>query len=794
MIRNYLKIAWRNLFRNRVSAFINIGGLATGMTVALLIGLWIWSEFSFDKQYKNHDRIARVMQNQIFNGEWKTWQNQAMQLGPELRNNYGSNFKQVVIAGWTVPHLLTFGEKKIQQQGNFMEPGIADLLSLEMVQGSKGGLTDPNSILLSQTTARNVFGNAGPMNQVLKIDNRMEVKVSGIYKDLPDNSTFSNLSFIAPFELLVQADNLRERVGWGNSWFQCYVQIADNATMEKVSENIKQAKAKVVSEDEGGRMKPTLLLHPMSKWHLYGEFKGGFNTGGDIQYVWLMGTIGIFVLLLACINFMNLSTARSEKRAREVGIRKAIGSLRSQLVTQFFSESLLVAFAAFILSLILTQITLPFFNELSGKKMTIMWSNPVFWLLGLGFSMLTGLIAGSYPAIYLSSFKPVKVLKGRLKTGRLAAIPRKALVVLQFTVSVTLIICTITVFRQIQFAKNRPIGYDRNSLVTVPIKTNEITKHYETFRREMLSTGVVEELAATDVPITETYVTNSGFTWPGKDPSMQEEFVTMRITSQFGKTVNWKVKEGRDFSPTIISDSTGFILNEAAVKYMGLKNPPGTEMIWGGHEKFKVIGVVEDLVTQSPYEPARPMIFFLHKERVYNLNIKISQHASPSEAIQKIAAVIKKYDPDNIFEYKFINEEFARKFANEERIGKLASFFTILAVFISCLGLFGLATYVAEQRTKEIGVRKVLGASVTALWQLLTKDFVWLVIISLLFAIPASWYFMDQWLLDYQYRAELSWWIFAAAGTGALLLTIITVSFQALKAAFANPMKALRTE
>jgi putative ABC transport system permease protein len=662
------------------------------------------------------------------------------------------------------------------------------------VRGNRSALNDLNSVILSESTAKARFGNSVPMNQLFRIDSRLDVKVSGIYKDLPHNSSFADLGFIAPFALLVKADNLEKRVTWGNNWFQVFVQVADNADMEKVSAKIRDAKAKVISEDQGGKMKPTLFLHPMDRWRLYGEFKNGINTGGDIQYVWLMSTIGIFVLLLACINFMNLSTARSEKRAKEVGIRKAIGSLRTQLIAQFFSESLLVTFLAFVLSLALTQISLPFFNELSDKKMVLLWNMPEFWMTSLGFSFFIGIVAGSYPALYLSSFKPVKVLKGTFRTGRLAALPRKVLVVLQFTISVTLIICTITVFRQVQFAKNRPIGFDRNSLVTVYLQNQEVRKHFDKVRAEILNTGFVTELAATDVPITSTYTTNSGFDWPGKQPGFQEEFLTVRSTHELGKTIGWKIKAGRDFSRSFATDTTAFILNEAAVKYMGLKNPLGTEVIWGGDEKFTVIGVVEDLVTQSPYDPPKPTIFLVNLARSSILNMKLNPQISAAMATQKIETILKKYDSENIIEFNFADEQIARKFANEERIGKLASFFTILAVFISCLGLFGLASFVAERRNKEISVRKVLGASVAGLWRLQTKDFVWLIIISLFIAIPVAYYFMHGWLQNYQYRAALSWWIFATAALGALLITLFTVSFQAIKAAIANPMNALRTE
>lgn len=794
MIKNFFKTAFRNLGRNKFSSFINIGGLAVGMTVAMLIGLWVWDDLSVNTQFPNHKRIARVMQNQTFAGEVTTSFNQAMQLGPELRKNYGDNFRHVVVTAWAGKHQATYGEKKIRITGNYMEPAIMDMLSLQMVRGGRAALNDVSSIILSESTAKSIFGNIDPMDKVFRIDSRLDVKVSGIYKDLPRNSDFANLGFIAPFAAIVKADNLDKRVTWGNNWFQVFVQIADNTDMQKVSDKIKDAKFKVISEDHGKNAKPALFLHPLDRWHLYNDFKNGVNVGGSIQYVYLLSIIGIFVLLLACINFMNLSTARSEKRAKEVGIRKAIGSLRTQLVAQFFSESLLVTLLAFVLSLALTQICLPFFNGLSGKEMAMLWHMPGFWLASIAFCLLTGLIAGSYPALYLSSFKPVKVLKGTFKVGRLAAVPRKALVVVQFSISITLIICTITVFRQIQFAKNRPLGYDLNSLVTVYLQNGEVVKHYDEVRSAIMNTGYVTEMAATDVPITDTYTTNSGFDWPGKAPGFQEEFLTVRTTPEFGKMIDWKIKAGRDFSRSFGSDSTAFILNETAVKYMGLKEPLGTEIIWGGDEKFTVVGVVKDPVTQSPYEPAKPTIFLLNIKRASMLNMKLNPNKSASMATAAIESILKRYDRDNMIEFNFADERFAKKFVNEERIGKLAGFFTTLAVFISCLGLFGLASFVAEQRTKELGVRKVLGASVSGLWRLQTKDFVWLVVISLFVAIPVAWYLMQQWLQNYEYRAALSWWIFASASIGALLITVLTVSYQAIRAAIANPVKALRSE
>src|ERR1700743_2753822 len=488
MIRNYLKIAWRNLIKNKASSLINIGGLAVGMTVAILIGLWLFSELSYDKSFPNHNRIAQVMQNQWINNETDTWNSQAYPLGIDLRREYGADFKHVIMSSWTDNHILSYSDKNLKESGNYMEPGITDMLSLTMLKGSRSGLNDPSSILLSKSTARAIFGDTDPMGKIIKIDhnNNLTVKVTGVYEDLPQNSSFGDLTFISPWQLLVKDQHYDTRFNnpWGASWFQTVVQIADNADMNKVSDKIKDLKMKDLmrTNNSDARFKPVLFLPPMNNWHLYSDFKNGVNTGGRIQYVWLFGIIGVFVLLLACINFMNLSTARSEKRAKEVGIRKSIGSMRSQLIIQFFSESFLVVFLSFLLSFLWISLSLPTFNELSNKTMTMPWGNGYFWLLSLGFIFFTALVAGSYPAIYLSSFKPVKVLKGTFKAGRFAAIPRKVLVVTQFTVSVTLIIGTIVVYRQIQFARERPVGYSREGLITVHTNAPAIHDHYNAVR------------------------------------------------------------------------------------------------------------------------------------------------------------------------------------------------------------------------------------------------------------------------------------------------------------------------
>jgi putative ABC transport system permease protein len=792
MLKNYFKIAWRNLVKNKAHSFINIAGLSVGMAVAMIIGLWIWDETTYNKDNPNYERIAQVYQNNTMNTSVETWNSEPLPLGAELRKTYGSDFKHVVMSSWTESNFLTTGDKKVTKEGNFMEPDAPELLNLHMLRGNRGGLKETFSILISASTAKALFGDADPINKVVRMNDKLDVKVTGVYEDLPRNSNFSSINFISTWELKKIRDPWMVHMDWGNNAFQIFVQIADNANMNAVSRKIKDAKLRMVDPHDR-RYHPQLFLHPMSKWHLYGEFKDGVNTGGSIQYVWLFGIIGVFVLILACINFMNLSTARSQKRAREVGIRKAVGSLRQQLISQFYMESILVAFLAFFFALVLTELMLPMFNQVADKSMQILWTSPLFWIVCLLFTGLTGLIAGSYPALYLSSFQPVKVLKGTFQAGRFAAIPRKVLVVLQFTVSVVLIIGTIVVFRQIQFAKNRPIGYDRDGLVMVFTLTPMIHQHYDAVRNDLLQSGAIVEMTEAGGPTTAIWSTNGGFDWKGKDPNLGVDFPNTGVTFGYGKTVGWQFVDGRDFSKSFGTDTSAFILNETAAKFIGLKNIVGETITWDKHP-YKVIGVIKDMVVESPYQKVRPQLFHIEYDPGGFVIFKLNPRASASASMEKVKKTFASYSPVEPFNFQFVDDEYAKKFGNEERIGKLAGFFATLAIFISCLGLFGMASFMAEQRIKEIGVRKVLGASVVNLWGLLSKDFLGLVMVSLVLAVPLSFYFMGNWLGNYNYHSDLSWWIFASACAGALIITLLTVSYQAIRAAMANPVKSLKTE
>ncbi len=794
MFRNYLKVALRNFSRNKVFSFINVAGLSVGMAVALLIGLWIKDELSFNKEFENYNQIAEVMQSQTFNGETGSQQSLPFPIGDELKKDYGSDFKYISMSSWNGDHILATGEKKITIGGAYMEPSITEMMNLKMLKGTHAGLNDPHSILISDETANILFGKTDPMGQLIKIDNDQSVKVTGVYENLPYNSDFGNTKFIGSWKLYI--DNMhwtfKESDPWRANMFRAFVQLNDQSNMQKVSAKIKDSKLRNVNKREV-EFRATVFLQPMSKWHLYSEFKNGKNIGGRITYVWLFGIIGCFVLLLACINFMNLSTARSEKRAREVGIRKAIGSLRAQLIAQFFGESMLYVFIAFILSLFFAQAVIGFFNEVADKKMSIPWNQPLFWLAGIGFSIITGAVAGSYPAFYLSSFEAVKTLKGAIHVGRFASIPRKTMVVIQFTISVILIIGTITVFRQIEYAKNRPVGYTSKGLVMLHMSTEDLHKHIAAVREELQKSGAITEISESSSAPTYVDEWDDGFDWKGKNSSLTGDAGVVYVSYEFGKTIGWNIADGRDFSRSFGTDTAAVVLNESMIKFMGLKNPVGETLRWMG-KPYQIVGVVKDMLMENPYEPVSRTVFVMATDAQPIINLRINPRMSAHEAIAKIAPVFKTYNPSQPFDYKFTDEEFAKKFGDEERIGKLAASFAILAIFISCLGLFGMASFMAERRVKEIGVRKVLGASVFNLWKLLSREFVILVFISMLIAVPVSWYFLHGWLQHYTFRTEMSWWIFGVAGFGALVITLITVSFQAIKAALANPVNSLRSE
>ncbi len=669
------------------------------------------------------------------------------------------------------------------------------MFSINILNGDKNPLHDPYSIVLTDETANILFGTENPVGKIVKMDNTVDLKVTAVVPKQPKNSSLS-FDYLVPWQLQESIYSyIKEyhKTNWGNNSWQVFVQLNDNTNEKTVNARIKNVVlSHFTDENMLKSIKPEVIIHPMAKWRLYSDFENGKNTGGFIKYVRMFGILGLIVLIIACINFMNLSTARSEKRAKEVGVRKAVGSGRKQLIRQFLSESMLIAALAFLLALAIVAVALPYFNTLTDKAMTLQITNPLFWGIMIAFTVITGLLAGSYPAFYLSSFNPVRVLKGNFKAGKSNSLPRKILVVAQFASSVVLMIGTIIIYQQIQYGKNRPIGFNNKGLISVNW-SDDISKSFEALRQELLSTGAVVSICKSNSPPSEIFSNNNGWEWKNSQPLEKTViFSTIATEYDYTKTLGIKMLEGRDFSREF-ADSNAVILNEAAVKRMGLKNPVGELLKWNG-KPMTVVGVVPDIQMGSPFRAISPLTIIYNKGWVSFLNVRLNPGMSASKAIGLIKPIFDKYNPAFPFEYQFADEQYARKFDYENLVANLAAIIAILAIFISCLGLFGLASFTAEQRVKEIGVRKVLGASVFNLWRLLSKDFVLLVLTACAISIPIAWYFMNEWLKSYDYKISIGIGVFAIVIVLSVAITLITVSFQAIKAALANPVKSLRTE
>ncbi len=793
MFKNYLLLAIRQLRRNRGYSFVNIFGLATGMAIALVIGIWAVDEFSIDQGIPNGDRVVEIMQNQWpkdQSGEKTPPLYVGTTVSPALnpflqKGNYQDVFAQTAMTLWASQHLLVNGDKSIAQTGTSAEYTFPLIFGYRFLSGTAESMRDPNTALISRSTAIALYGTENAVGKTFKYENRRPFTVGGVYADQPVNSSLHEFDFFISMAS-EETSWLRNISNFEDHDCRIYARLAGNVTAGQATARIKNICSPYVKfAYENYKVLPfkSLYLH-YDESNSVGE--------GRIVYVRMLGIIGIFILLLACINFMNLATARSEKRAKEVGIRKTVGSLRGHLIAQFLGESVLLAFISFVFAIALAALTLPWFNQLAGKTMIFPWTNPVFWSLSLICTLLTGLLAGSYPAFYLSAFRPVKVLKGTFRAGKGAATPRKVLVITQFSISLALIIGTIVVFRQIQFAKNQPLGYDQAGLITVPDNTHELDTHFEALRKGLLSTGVVANIANSSTTLNAFY-RNNMLEWEGmSEEAKNQSFRDVNVNADFGATIGWTVVKGRDFSREHLSDSVGAIVNETGARLLGFKDPIGkTIKHWG--RAYSIIGVTKDIISNSPYFPVQPAIF-LGDGGHDVFTIRIKPGVPVRTALAAIEPVFKQFNPASPFIYSFIDEEYQTKFNTESRIGNLATVFSGLAILISCLGLFGLASFVAEQRTKEIGIRKVLGARVTGLWALLSADFIKLVVLSMLIAIPVSYYCMDQWLQNYPLRTPLSAWIFVAAGLGLLLVTLATVSYQAVRAALMNPVKSLRSE
>jgi len=786
MLKNYLKVAFRNLWKNKGFSLINITGLAIGMASAILILLWIQSEVTYEQFHQKKDRIYEAWNRAAFSGEMHCWNTTPKVLAGALKKDL-PEVEHACRVNWGQNYLFSLGDKRLMMQGNAVDSNFLQVFTFPLLQGDPNtALQEPFSIVLTEGLAKSLFGDENPMGKTVRVENKDYFKVTGVAKRLPVNSRF-RFNYLIPWSYLRKTG--QDDQNWGNNSTRTYVLLKEHASLATADAKMKGIKTRYDSSEKHWEM----FLYPISRWRLYSSFKGAEESGGKIEFVRLFGIIAAFILLIACINFMNLSTARSEKRAKEVGIRKVVGAQRGALVSQFIGESIMLAFFAGVVALVIVQLSLPGFNTLTDKKLTMQYDNPWFWLTGLAFVVFTGLLAGSYPAFFLSGFQPVKVLKGTFRAVNALITPRKVLVVLQFSFAIILIICTIIVKQQIDHARDREAGYNKSNLIYHFI-TGDISRNFELIKGELLSSGVATAVCRTSSPLTESYSDSWGFEWVGKAPEDKTDFSRFCTDQNLIATTGLKLAKGRDFNlKEYLTDSTGMILNESAVKAMGFKDPLG-QIIKDDGISWHVIGVIKDFILESPYTPITPMVIEGAKGWFSTVNIRLNDAHPTAENLKKAEVIFKRYNPEYPFQYNFVDQEYAQKFDDEKRTGTLAALFAGLTIFISCLGLFGLATYMAENRVKEIGVRKVLGASVAGIVNLLSRDFLRLVVISFFIAAPIAWWAMHKWLQAYPYRVSIQWWVFVMAGLLSMGIAVATVSWQAIRAALANPARSLRSE
>lgn len=783
MFRNYFKIAWRNLFRNKGFSLTNILGLTIGMVCTILIFLWVEDELTYDKFHSNYNNIYQVIANRDFNNQVFTDRSMVLPLASELENS-SPQIKHAVVTTYQQQRVLTYGKDKIKKQGYVVSDHFFDILSWKFIKGNAiTALKEPNSIILTKATAKTFFGNEDPINKVLRIDNKQDAKVTAVVENIPGNSTFQ-FDWIMAFNYNEEGTKQAMKE-WVNSSWNVFVQTVPNVDTSLLNKNITKIKRAHGNDDIS-----TYFAFPMDHWHLYSDFDNGKNIGGMIEYVRLFCVIAVIILLIACINYMNLSTARSEKRAKEVGIRKTLGSHKKQLILQFFFESMILTLIAFVLAVAAVVLLLPSFNLLVDKHLSLSTTQPIFWLGALGIILFTGLVSGSYPALYLSSFNPVKVLKGTFISGKKTVLPRHILVVSQFVISILLISATIIVYRQIQHVKDRDMGYNPNNLIMIP-STPDTDKSFGVIKQQLLGTGMISGVTKTSSPITEVWWNTGAPDYDGKPANAQIIMGGLGVDVDFTKTMSIKMLQGRDFSGTP-ADSTSMILNKAAVDAMKLKNPIGMQMRYG--RTYRIIGVSDNVIMTSPFEPAYPMLMLYDPNNSAMNTVRLKDGVLPQKALTSIEAIFKKYNPAVPFEYKFVDQEFGKKFLTEELIGKITNIFAGLAIFICCIGLAGLASFTIEKRIREIGIRKVLGATVQQLLMLISKEFLKLVLIAFITAVPLTWWMMNNWLEKYAFRINISIWLFAVVGIVVLLLTLFVVSLNTMRVAMSNPVKSLRTE
>ncbi len=783
MILNYIKIAFRTLLKNKGYSFLNIFGLAIGITCASLIFLWVEDEVSFNSDFEKQDQLFFVPTHQEYEGEWRTFNSTPGPLAEALK----TEIPGVVRATRTKQRdfLFAVDDNAINSSGRFVDADFIEIFSLSFIEGNaKEAFKNPEAIVITKETAEQLYGtNVKVLGKVLKVDNSDNYLISGVIENLPKNVTFP-VNWIAPFERYGKDKEWTKE--YGSFFADTFVELSPEADFTVVDRQVRGLLEKKTDDNDS-----KAFLHSIKDWHLRDNFENGKQVDGRITYVRLFTIIALIILLIACINFMNLSTARSEKRANEVGVRKAMGSGRSRLIIQFISEALILAFIATIVSVLLLFILLPQFNLLIQKDLVLGLANPLHIAVLIGITVLCGFFAGLYPAFYLSSFKPVEVLKGLKVTHGSATFIRKGLVIGQFTISIVFIISTILVYQQIQHVKNRDLGFDKDQLISIKVNGTMIEK-FSVIKQDLINTGAITSVGLNNSGVLDGGNNGSGLEWTGGTNTEDVLIFFRYISSDFLETAGMELTEGRGFSQNRAKDSTSVLITESFAKLMGEGSAIGKKVTRG--DTYTVIGVVKDYLYDDMYGQSDPVLFFNYHGEASFMYVKTNPEIATNDMLSKVEAVMKKHNPAFPFEYTFVDDSFDAKFKSEQLVGKLSQLFALLAILISCLGLFGLAAYTAEQRSKEIGVRKVLGASVSGIVKLLSKDFLKLVGISILIAIPIAWYAMYNWLQDYAYRIEIKWWIFVIAGVVAILIAMVTVSFQAIKAALANPIKSLRTE
>ena len=796
MFQYYFKISWRNLLKDKAYSLTNIFCLSVGIATFLLTCLWLYDELTFDRYNRNYGRIAQVMQHNTFNGSRRSFVWQPYHMSDLISQKYGDDFEYVVMSSYPSSFTLKYKKEKIQFKGAYMGFESLEMLDLEMKLGNRDALDEPYTIVISETIAQAFFGEVNPLGQIITIgnaDRNSDVQVTGVYKDLPENSSFSDLAFIMPWKLIfIQNPRIKIQNPWDNLSFLTYVKLNDGRDIETVSARIKNLKKEEISEDQSEQLKPEVFLHPMSKWHLYSSFADGGISGGRIELVRIFGVSGLFVLALACVNFINLATAQAQGRSKGIGIQKVIGAGKIQLVGKLLIEYFIVILVSLVLSLLIVQLVTPFFNAIAEKSLGIPVTSLSFWFLCFLFCIALAVFAGIYPAVYLSSLEIAKAIKGSLKTGPGATLQRKTLVVIQFSVSIILIIGTVVIFLQIQHSKNRPIGYGPDLLVTASSSPN-ILKHFDVFKSEVTTSRAVVDVVQSSNRLTEFWNVDDGFDWEGKEPGMIAMFPVSYVSANFGRVIGWEISQGRDFLPESNADSLSFILNEAAVKFMNLTDPVGSVISWNG-TNFKVVGVIKDIVFESPYHGVRPYIYQRATKQGFENTFKLNKDFEIAEGVNEIRKAYEKFLPDKVVELAFVDQEYDKKFREEERVGNLATLFSTVAILLSCVGIFGLAKFITAQRTKEIAIRKVLGSTSASLLTLLSKDFVVLSTIALVLSTPLAYYFVNSWLQNYAIRINLSLWVFIVIDLGIVTLALSVVSFNLNKAVRANPVNSLRSE